>query len=424
MTLLKAIEFAALKHCDQRRKDELKAPYINHCIRVARIMEEHGGVADPEVLSAGVLHDTVEDTDTTPEELEMLFGRRVRELVETMSDDKSLPKQTRKDLQVAHAPHVREDVVPIKLADKIANCEELLVSAPEGWSRRRIGEYFLWAEAVVEGFPKVNPPLYTYAKAVIGAGLARYVRSGRVIVYGDPHGCLEEFKALREKIAPAENDREIILGDVLDKGPYCVETLRYARRERIECLMGNHEYKYFRYHRHEAQRQRTGKKNPMQFGPNRMRLYAELDAEDLDYIGAMPFYIRIDNLTLVHAGVTNDIDLETARRKKLESILYIRRLNGEGKWVSAKQPAEGTTHWSEIYDGNQGIIVYGHEDFSEVRRDRFAIGIDTGCVYGNRLTAAVFDDTIAPLEHCRIMDVPAEAAYFQKEEAVSDDAAF
>ena len=207
MTLLKAIEFASVKHRDQRRKDELKAPYINHCIRVARIMEAFGDITDSEILMAGVLHDTIEDTDTTPKELEVLFGRRVRELVEEMSDDKSLPKQRRKELQIEHAPHVRQDAVPIKLADKIANCEDLLVSAPESWSRKRIGDYFKWAEAVVEGFPKTNPSLYIYAKEVIGEGLKRYALDGRIIVYGDLHGCLEEFRELRGKVNPKRGDR-------------------------------------------------------------------------------------------------------------------------------------------------------------------------------------------------------------------------
>jgi len=419
MTLLKAIEFAGIKHRDQRRKDALKAPYINHCIRVARMMEEVGGVADPEVLTAGVLHDTIEDTETTAEELERLFGVRVRELVEALSDDKSLPKQTRKDLQIAQAPYVREDAVPIKLADKIANCEDLLVSAPENWTRKRIGDYFKWAEAVVEGFPKVNPALYAYARNVIDEGLQRFVHGGRVIVYGDLHGCLDEFRALRAKVDPAEKDREIIIGDLLDKGPHGVETLRFARRKGIECLMGNHEYKYVRYRRHHLHEMRTGRKNPMTFGPNRMRMYESLEASDFDYMESMPLYIKIDNLTLLHAGITNDLDLETATPKKLENVLYIRQLHPDGRWISGGQNVAGAVHWSERYDGNQGVIVYGHDDFDEVKVDACAIGIDTGCVYGNKLTAIIFEDTIDPLKSYVLEQVSAKQIYFEKQAATA-----
>ena len=174
MTLLKAAEFASIKHRDQRRKDELKAPYINHCIRVASVMEEVGGITDPELLMAGLLHDTIEDTDTTPEELETLFGSRVLKLVEEMSDDKSLPKQRRKELQVEHAPEVPEEVVPVKLADKIANCEDLLVSAPREWDLARICDYLDWADAVVERLPRSNDLLYRFAKEIICKGFEKY----------------------------------------------------------------------------------------------------------------------------------------------------------------------------------------------------------------------------------------------------------
>ena len=179
--------------------------------------------------------------------------------------------------------------------------------------------------------------------------------------------------------------------------------------------MGNHEYKYQRYRGHHLKELETGKKNPMGFGPNRMRMYESLDKNDFDYIKSMPLYIRIDNLTLLHAGITNDIDLETAKRKKLESVLYIRHLNPEGKWISLKQPEVDARHWSEVYDGNQGLIVYGHDDFDEVKLNAHAIGIDTGCVYGNKLTAIIFDDTVEPRHSYRLVDVPAKADYFTRQ---------
>src|SRR5687767_6285872 len=103
--LLRALEFAARKHRDQRRKGCDEAPYINHCIGVANLLTSVAGVTDVTVLAAAVLHDTVEDTDATPEELEAQFGAAVRSLVMECTDDKSLPKQVRKELQVTNAPH-------------------------------------------------------------------------------------------------------------------------------------------------------------------------------------------------------------------------------------------------------------------------------------------------------------------------------
>jgi GTP diphosphokinase / guanosine-3',5'-bis(diphosphate) 3'-diphosphatase len=174
MTLLKAIEFASNKHRDQRRKDAMQAPYINHCVRVASITEEIGQITDIEMLMAAVLHDTIEDTQTTEQELASLFGERVLNLVLEMSDDKFLEKQKRKELQIEHAPHVSEDVAPLKLADKISNCEDMLISPPQGWSQERVLTYFEWSEAVIDRLPRVNEGLYQHAKMVIEQGYKQY----------------------------------------------------------------------------------------------------------------------------------------------------------------------------------------------------------------------------------------------------------
>lgn len=174
MTLLQAIEFASKKHRDQRRKDAAQAPYINHCIRVAAIAETIGDITDHELLMAAVLHDTIEDTETRESEILSLFGERVLNLVKEMSDDKSLDKQRRKELQIEHAPHVSEDVTPLKLSDKIANCEDMLVSAPQGWPQERVLTYFEWSDAVIERLPRVNEALYQHAKQVIKQGYKQY----------------------------------------------------------------------------------------------------------------------------------------------------------------------------------------------------------------------------------------------------------
>src|SRR5688572_17734792 len=117
--LLKAIHFAADKHRDQRRKDEGASPYINHPIEVAELIARVGGVSDLVTLQAAILHDTIEDTQTTSEELETHFGERVRKVVEEVTDDKALLKVDRKRLQIEHSPHLSREAQMVKLADKI-----------------------------------------------------------------------------------------------------------------------------------------------------------------------------------------------------------------------------------------------------------------------------------------------------------------
>uniref|UniRef100_A0A1A8QUF8 Guanosine-3',5'-bis(diphosphate) 3'-pyrophosphohydrolase MESH1 n=2 Tax=Nothobranchius TaxID=28779 RepID=A0A1A8QUF8_9TELE len=157
--LLEAADFAAFKHRDQRRKDTNSTPYINHPIGVARILSHEGGVTDIKVLQAALLHDTVEDTDTTLEELEAKFGEAVAGIVREVTDDKSLPKQERKRLQVEHAPHCSQQAKLVKLADKLYNLRDLNRCTPVGWNTERVQEYFVWASEVVKGLKGTNSAL-------------------------------------------------------------------------------------------------------------------------------------------------------------------------------------------------------------------------------------------------------------------------
>lgn len=169
--LLQAIDFAAYKHRQQRRKSSEGIPYINHPIAVARLLAEVGGIEDEDVLVAAVLHDTVEDTATTREELEAAFGPAVRRLVDEVTDDKSLPKAERKRLQVVHAGGLSRGAALIKLADKVLNVQDLSHAPPADWSTERIRQYLDWAEEVVGNLPDVNQPLR--------ARFAEAVRQGR-----------------------------------------------------------------------------------------------------------------------------------------------------------------------------------------------------------------------------------------------------
>jgi guanosine-3',5'-bis(diphosphate) 3'-pyrophosphohydrolase len=157
--ILKAMRFSAEKHKDQRRKDSTSAPYINHPIQVAETLWTVGEVRDLNLLVASILHDTVEDTDTKPDEIRAEFGEQVLALVLEVTDDKSLPKQMRKQLQVEMAPHKTRNAKLLKLADKICNLHDILASPPDDWSLERRQEYLLWTERVVAGLRGVNDKL-------------------------------------------------------------------------------------------------------------------------------------------------------------------------------------------------------------------------------------------------------------------------
>ena len=168
--ILKAAAFAADKHRFQQRKDVEQSPYINHPIAVARILSEVGGVSDEDVLAAALLHDTVEDTDTTEAELTEVFGERISTIVMEVTDDKSLPKLERKQAQVDHAPHLSSAATLVKLADKIANVADIGDKPPQGWDETRRREYLDWAETVVENCTEVNADLIRRFREEIAKG--------------------------------------------------------------------------------------------------------------------------------------------------------------------------------------------------------------------------------------------------------------
>ena len=159
--VLDAASFAADKHRGQRRKDADATPYINHPLALANILAREGGVEDAKVIAAALLHDTVEDTETTIEELEARFGKRVASMVAEVTDNKSFPKEERKRLQVVKAASKSTGAKLVKLADKIANLRDLVAAPPADWSAERKAEYFDWAKEVVKGLRGVNASLET-----------------------------------------------------------------------------------------------------------------------------------------------------------------------------------------------------------------------------------------------------------------------
>jgi guanosine-3',5'-bis(diphosphate) 3'-pyrophosphohydrolase len=140
--ILKAAVFAAEKHRGQVRKGADATPYIYHPIAVAEALAKEGGVTDPDLIAAALLHDTIEDTPTVHDDLVEAFGERVADLVAELTDDKRLPKARRKELQVEHAPHLSDGAKQIKLGDKLCNLREMLASPPADWPAARRAEYF------------------------------------------------------------------------------------------------------------------------------------------------------------------------------------------------------------------------------------------------------------------------------------------
>jgi guanosine-3',5'-bis(diphosphate) 3'-pyrophosphohydrolase len=157
--VLAASAFAAHKHRDQRRKGADASPYINHPIAVANVLANEAGVTDATTLAAALLHDTIEDTDTTVEELERVFGREIAAVVLEVTDDKKLPKQVRKRLQIEHAATLSRQAKLVKLADKICNLRDMSRSPPLDWSVERRVEYFAWAKNVVDQIRGASPVL-------------------------------------------------------------------------------------------------------------------------------------------------------------------------------------------------------------------------------------------------------------------------
>lgn len=157
--LLRALAFAADRHRFQRRKDADASPYINHPIALADVLANEGGVTDMVTLAAAVLHDTVEDTLTTPAELEAAFGPAIAGVVDEVTDDRSLTKAERKAQQIARARTASPRAGLVKLADKICNLRDLAAAPPTGWDLARRQAYFDWAEQVVAGVRGRNAAL-------------------------------------------------------------------------------------------------------------------------------------------------------------------------------------------------------------------------------------------------------------------------
>lgn len=157
--IVDAAAFAADRHRNQRRKDADATPYINHPLQLAHVLMSEGDVDDVETIVAAILHDTIEDTKTTRDEIAARFGGEIASVVQEVTDDKTQKKERRKELQVEHAPHLSRRARAVKLADKICNLRDVADSPPAGWELARRQEYFDWAKRVIDGLRGSYPKL-------------------------------------------------------------------------------------------------------------------------------------------------------------------------------------------------------------------------------------------------------------------------
>lgn len=168
--LLGAVSFAAAKHDGTHRKNSAKLPYVTHPIGVAQALLV-AGVTDLNVLRAAILHDTVEDTETTVAELEAEFGRTTAQLVAEVTDDRSLTQVERKKAQLTRARTCTKDAACIKLADTLNNVESLISDPPRGWSLAKIQGYMVWKWHLLQLLEPANEVLADHLHTIFSGSI-------------------------------------------------------------------------------------------------------------------------------------------------------------------------------------------------------------------------------------------------------------
>lgn len=217
----------------------------------------------------------------------------------------------------------------------------------------------------------------------------------KLIIYGDIHGCYDEFISLRNQINPQKDDIEVCVGDIITKGKNSIKTLNFIIENKIKSVLGNHEDKLLRYLKH----QKANPINPIYLNDDEQDIVNTISLPQINFLSKLPLFLKFGDITVLHAGVLNSMSLEHLSKHEIQKILRLRYLDKSGKPVMFGKETKDSIFWADIYNGKQGFIVYGHQHFDDPKVNQYSIGIDTGCVYGNRLSAAVFYKTVFPLEY-------------------------
>jgi len=238
---------------------------------------------------------------------------------------------------------------------------------------------------------------------------------GRTIFVGDIHGCIEELDELVRTLAVSASDRVVVLGDMIDRGPDPVGVVRRVRESGWEALCGNHEDKALRWLKNESM-VKAGRPNNMAHpGEVRASQWKRLSPKDLGWLWRLPLTVKSKGWTAVHAGIEPGLPRDKQEADHMMRLRFVNRETGRHvpNGPDMRQPP-GTVFWAEMWRGQESVI-YGHSVFPAVRFDHhdggMCVGIDTGCVYGGSLTAAVVDGGVL-----EIVSVKARQKYFSYED--------
>ncbi|SFV75745.1 serine/threonine protein phosphatase [hydrothermal vent metagenome] len=207
----------------------------------------------------------------------------------------------------------------------------------------------------------------------------------RLIVYGDIHGCLKELQALRKKIDPLKRDIEVSVGDFITKGEDSIGVIDYMIENNIYAVLGNHEEKLLRYLKHF----RLDEKNMIKLNDDEKKILKQMRKKHLHYLEKLPVFLKFGDITIVHGGLENGMKLHKLSSKMIQKILRLRYVDENGHFITKIGKAKKRRFWADVYDGSEGFVIHGHRWSKTVHIHEHAIGIDTGCVYGHKLTALV-----------------------------------
>eukprot|EP01039_Chlorochromonas_danica_P000718 gene720-780_t len=223
----------------------------------------------------------------------------------------------------------------------------------------------------------------------------------RLIVVGDVHGCLEELKDLLEKAHyDVSTTSVLLLGDLVNKGPFSAQVIQFARSIGAFCIRGNHDDYVLKYALGLVP-QRT---------PDHLAYLSLLTREDIEWLKELPYSIFIPTWKklFVHAGLVPGHSLH---EQSFDDLVTLRNLLADsetGCWLATSKGKTGSA-WAKVWDGHidgmEGVTVYfGHDAKRGLQKESFAVGLDTGCAYGKKLTAIIL-----PTEE--LIEVPARAVY-------------
>ncbi len=229
----------------------------------------------------------------------------------------------------------------------------------------------------------------------------------KLIIYGDIHGSYDELITLRKKINPQKDDIEVCVGDIITRGKDSVKTLRYIQEHNIKSVLGNHEDKIIRYLQYEKQ----AIKNPITLDEDEQNIVNSLDLKDIEFLMNLPLFMKFENITIVHGGLKNSYDLDNLTKNQKAKILRMRYLDKNQNFIAFGKEENDSIFWANLYDGNQGFVIYGHQWLQEAKINQFAIGIDTGCVYGNKLSAVIFKKIDKKYEYQTITSISSSKSH-------------